>query len=593
MSANEPKRPPRRRRASPPPAVTQPPIDDEAPSADRAVATPVTPPFGDPAEDQVASVKDDQSTASLAGGERAAALTGGEPVAPPSGDEPAVALPGDEPTAALPEDEPTAALAGGGLNDGPVGDEATVALSRDELTLVDVGRDEPTLLDLPRTGPASLDTPGDGPNLGQAVSDGSPIAGASGTSGPRPEPTTKRPARSIVATVLIVLASLLTPLAIVGGWSRVALTNTDAFVAAAAPLVRQPAVRDYLADQVLVAVEGSLDIEGVIGQVVDGLAGAVRVPALVDGLRSLEATAVAGVRSTIRNAAGRVVGSDAFGTAWDESLRLSHSSAIAALQGDPEATVMVSKEGLGLRIGPIVEQVKAALIDEGFVLANRIPAVDKTVVLVESADFERVKTGYQALIVVEAWLPYVLLLLLVAGIATAVRRHRAALWASAGLGLGALLVALAVPIGRGIATDAVPTSVVPTEVLHLAYDAVLTSLGELATLVVVVALVAVIALWLTGPFRGARTLRAAARNGRASLHAWGDTQGLSTGRFGTWLYAYRPWWRAAIGAVAVLALLARRPITPAEVATTAGVAMLVVLVFSLLARAPGQAPAKG
>ena len=159
--------------------------------------------------------------------------------------------------------------------------------------------------------------------------------------------------------------------------------------------------------------------------------------------------------------------------------------------------------------------------------------------------------------------------------------------------LGALVVAPAVPIGRGIATDAVPTSVVPTDVLHLAYDAVLTSLGELATLVVVVALVAVIALWLTGPFRGARTLRAAARNGRASLHAWGDTQGLSTGRFGAWVYAYRPWWRAAIGMVAVLALLARRPLTPAEVATTAGVALLALLVLSLLARAPGAASPKG
>lgn len=531
MSANEPKRPPRRRRASPPPAATQPPIDDEALSADKA-----------------------------------------SPSLPPP---PAVAM------QSAPSSPTTAA------------DEATVALSRDELTLLDVPRDEPTLLDLPRHGTASLEAAGDTATVGRAASEGLPIAAASGTAGPRPESTTKRPARSIVATVLIVLASLLTPLAIVGGWSRVALTDTDAFVSAAAPLVRQPAVRDYLADQVLVAVEGSLDIEGVIGQVVDGLAGVVRVPVLVEGLRSLEASAVEGVRSTIRNAAGRFVGSEAFGIAWDESLRLSHSSAIAALQGDPEATVMVDSQGLGLRIGPIVEAVRATLIAEGFVLANRIPPVDKTIVLVESAGFERVEAGYQALVVVEAWLPFVVLLLFVAGIATAVRRHRAALWASAGMGLGALVVAPAVPIGRGIATDAVPTSVVPTDVLHLAYDAVLTSLGELATLVVVVALVAVIALWLTGPFRGARTLRAAARNGRASLHAWGDTQGLSTGRFGAWVYAYRPWWRAAIGMVAVLALLARRPLTPAEVATTAGVALLALLVLSLLARAPGAASPKG
>lgn len=65
----------------------------------------------------------------------------------------------------------------------------------------------------------------------------------------KPLPTVgKQRWRPIVAVVLIVLATLLTPVATIAGWSRIALTNTDAFVRVYAPLAKDPQVQQYIVD---------------------------------------------------------------------------------------------------------------------------------------------------------------------------------------------------------------------------------------------------------------------------------------------------------------------------------------------------------
>ena len=58
-----------------------------------------------------------------------------------------------------------------------------------------------------------------------------------GLSGRRP----RRLGRTITAVVLIVLGALVTPIEIVGGWSKKLLTDTDSFAATYARLARPPA----------------------------------------------------------------------------------------------------------------------------------------------------------------------------------------------------------------------------------------------------------------------------------------------------------------------------------------------------------------
>ena len=62
-------------------------------------------------------------------------------------------------------------------------------------------------------------------------------------------------------TIALLIVMLSLPFALVGGWSKVVLTDTDAFVATYAPLIHDERLRGYLTDQTMEAFEQHVDIE--------------------------------------------------------------------------------------------------------------------------------------------------------------------------------------------------------------------------------------------------------------------------------------------------------------------------------------------
>lgn len=401
---------------------------------------------------------------------------------------------------------------------------------------------------------------------------------------PTPVPGRRRWWRGLLATVLIVLGSLLVPVAVIGGWAKVMLTDTDAVVATYAPLAQNSEIQAYITDQVMAAIEEQVDIDALIAEVVAGLNDAIDRPRVEAALQALTQPAADGIRSTIREATARVVSSDAFATVWQESLRRSHARAVAVLGGSPDSSVTVSDEGLVLQLGPVVDRVRTTLLDQGFELAARIPTVDRAIVLVPSEDLWRVQFAYVAAVALGAWLPFIALGLLALGVVAAVRRHLAAVWAAVGLGLGALLLLAAVSIGRIAAGTSVPASSMPSNVVTLLYDTAVGAVEEIATATVLLAVVIGLVAWLTGPFRPALWLRDRSTAAAAQLRQRMDAVGFSTGRFGEWLYRYRHWLQAGVAAIGVAVLAANRPLDSGLVLTTAAVALLCLLVLALLAR---------
>lgn len=406
---------------------------------------------------------------------------------------------------------------------------------------------------------------------------------------PTPIPGRRR-WRGLLATVLILLGSLLVPVSVVGGWAKVTLTDTDAFVATYAPLARDPAIQAYVTDEVMAAIEERVDIDALIGEVIDGLSEVIDRPNVETALRVLSQPAAQGVRSTIRQAATWVVGSDAFATVWQESLRISHGQAVAALSGSPNTMVTVSGEGLVLQLGPVIDRVRAALLDQGFELAARIPTIDRAIVLVQSDQLLGAQFAYLTAVAAGTWLPLVALGLLVVGVVAAVRRHLATVWAAVGLGLGAALALAAASIGRIVASTTVPASVMPTEVLVLLYDTVVGSVEDIATATVLLAIVVGLVAWFTGPFQAARWLRDRGTAVAAQLRQQADAVGLNTGRVGEWLHRYRHWLQAGVAVIVAAVLFMNRPLGPGLVLTTALIALLGLLVLTLLARPTTDQP---
>jgi hypothetical protein len=240
-------------------------------------------------------------------------------------------------------------------------------------------------------------------------------------------------------------------------------------------------------------------------EVFDGLEGAANRRITRATLQALRQPAIDGVRLGIRQATQRIITSPAFATTWEQSLRFSHSQAIAALADDPAALAAITADGVGLRLGPIVARVRQELIDRGYTLAARIPAIDRTIPILSGPDLTRAQGAYRLVLAAAFWVPVAALLLVVGGIAVAVRRHRAALGAAVGLALAGLLLLWLLDASRGWLAGAVPA--VPADVIAPAHAALLHPLVSAVTAGGLLVTVAALALWLTGPFRLPRRLR--------------------------------------------------------------------------------------
>ena len=398
-----------------------------------------------------------------------------------------------------------------------------------------------------------------------------------------------RRSRAVVAVVLILLGVLLAPVALVTGWAKWTLTDTDRFVATYAPLSHSPEVQAYVVDEAMAAVDAQVDLGGLTKELVDGLVALGTGPRATAALRTLQATATDGLRSLIRDGVTEFVASDQFNDAWAESLRIGHTQLVATLSNDPTAVATISEDGsLGIPLGPIVERVKASLVARGITVAGRIPPVNRTIVLVQSDQLPTAQLAYGVTVAVGTWLPWLVLALLVGGVLVANRRSRAVLWAAGGFAFAMTLMAIMFAVGRIALVAAVPASVLPGSVSTLFYDTATDGMRATAVSAAVLGLAVVVVGWLAGPYQAPVRLREVYTTGVGRLRGTAEERGLSTGPVGAWLYRHRSLVFGLIAVGAALVVLLTKPLTVSTVGWTAFWAAVAVVVVTLIER-PGAA----
>ena len=104
--------------------------------------------------------------------------------------------------------------------------------------------------------------------------------------------------------------------------------------------------------------------------------------------------------------------SDAFADAWVQANRVAHEQLVKALTGEGGGAVTVANDTVSVNLAPFVETVKQRLVEAGFSLAARIPAVDASFVLFQSDDIPRARSAFNLLNTLGVWLPVVALVLL-------------------------------------------------------------------------------------------------------------------------------------------------------------------------------------
>jgi len=397
---------------------------------------------------------------------------------------------------------------------------------------------------------------------------------------------------SLLAAVLIVIGSVLAPVAVAASWAKAELTDTDRFVAAYAPLANDAAVQGYIAEQTVAVIAEQVDIPALTSDVIDGIIELGTGPVATRALEALKGPASEGIRSLISSTVARFVSSDAFADVWSQALRISHTQLVSALQNDPDSAVVLSGTGeIGIQLAPVIAEVKGVLVAQGLTFAEQIPAIDRTVVLAQSDAIPTVQLGYGVAVAAGAWLPWVALAFLLAGIAVARRRAVAAIWAAVGLGLGAAVLLVAFAVGRIVATAALSPALLPAGVVDVLWESVVSAMRSTAVSILVLAILVALVVWFAGPFEVSRRLRGLFRSGAAWVRDAAERRGFSTGRTGEWMYAQRVLLRVAVAVIAAAVVLFVRPLTPAVTGWTLVLAALVVGALELAQRPVIQAPA--
>jgi hypothetical protein len=391
--------------------------------------------------------------------------------------------------------------------------------------------------------------------------------------------------RTVVASVLIVVACVLAPQSAMAVWTKNQVTNTDRYVRTMAPLASEPSIQNALADRITARIFASVDVKALYNQAVDALAKQGLPPNRAAQLQSFAVPVANGVESFTHSQVAKIVQSPAFANAWVQINRQAHAALVKAMTGEGGGAVTIKNDTVTLNLGPLIHTVKQQLTASGFNLAAKIPETNATFVLFQSSAITKAQSGFNLLNKLGIWLPIIVLALIALGVYVAKSHRRALVGASLGVAAGMLVLALGLAIFRSAYLNALP-STVSHDAAAVLYDTLVRYLRLGLRSVLVLALVIAIGAFLTGPSVTAVRTRDGLTRGLGWLRGRGESAGLRTGPVGSWVYAHKQALRIGAVAAAGLALVFWGQPTGKVIILLAVLLLVVLAIIEFLGRPP-------
>ncbi|MFD5463108.1 hypothetical protein ACFWIQ_09825 [Kitasatospora sp. NPDC127059] len=359
--------------------------------------------------------------------------------------------------------------------------------------------------------------------------------------------------RTSGATVLIVIASLLSLLSVVAVWTSGFVGNTDRYVQTMAPLATEPDIQQAVTNRVTQVVLEQIDVDALVKQLSDAAAEQGVPPNAASLIGNLTGPIKSGLTQLVSTVVNKVVTSDQFATIWVDANRAVHTALDKALTGKGGGAVKLENNQVAIDIAPIVAKVKTELVDAGLGPAAKIPDVHTNFVVFQSQDVGKVKTYFRLLEIMGAWLPVVTVLIAAGGVFLAVNRRRALVGAAVGVALAMLLLGIVLTVFRAIYLDHLPPGANQAAAGTL-YDTLIRFMRATIRAVGAVAVVTAVGAFLIGPSKPAVAVRTACRRIITSLRDALYSLGMKLGPVGPFVHRFKRWIGAVILLVAALIL---------------------------------------
>ena len=392
---------------------------------------------------------------------------------------------------------------------------------------------------------------------------------------------------AVSSAVLLVLACVLAPLAVTSVWASTQVSDTEAYVETVAPLADDPAVQTAVANEVTLAIFENLDIEQLTTDALETLAGQEGVPPRVEAaLPALAVPISDGIEGFTRTQVRNILASPQFAELWAQVNRVAHDQVVTLLEGNQGGAVSAQGDTVTLNLAPIIEEVKARLVDRGFALAANIPSIDRSFVLVQSESVANAQSAYRTLNTLGLWLPFIVLGLFVAGALLARDRRGAGVKGALGVTAAMIVLGVALAVMRTVYVQETPADILTEQAAGGVFDTLVRFLRTGMRAVAVLGLVVALIAFLAGPTAAATRTRAALQGGIGSLRGGAEAAGWRTGRVGTWTHAHRRALRVGVVAAGGLTLMFWTRPTAWVVLGIALVVVLLLTVVEFLATPP-------
>ncbi len=407
------------------------------------------------------------------------------------------------------------------------------------------------------------------------MSDSSSGQGVQNTS-----PSPRSRGRSATAVLCLVIAAVLTTPAAVAFWGQRTLNDSQRYLDTVGPLVHSAQVQDVIATKVTDAIQRQVDVEAILDQVFAGvITDRPRLQAMVGPLSG----AIDGFIDTqVRG----FIASDTFADLWVAANSKAQVTLVRLLQGNDTGAVSLQGDQVVLDLNDVIDQVKQRLVARGLTIVQNIPtpSTDKQIVLLDAPKLRQLRTIYAFANPVAQWLiVFVAALYLVALL---ISRRRPRMMVTIGLLLvaNALLLALALAIGRQLFIDDFAGTVLgPASAVF--YDTLLGYLQRGWHVLLWLGVIVVLTGWFTGSSTAGQKTRAAVRDGLEKAGA--AVPGQRVGAAGRWVTANAHWLRAAAGLLGAVVLLWGNEPTTGRLLWALGLVLLLLLAVQVLIGAAG------
>jgi hypothetical protein len=397
--------------------------------------------------------------------------------------------------------------------------------------------------------------------------------------------------RTPVVALLITVAALMAPLAVLATWARDQIGDTDRYVETVSPLATDPAVQDALVNRITTEIFSRLDVRALTQEAVDALQTRGLPPRVADGLDALAVPLANGVRNFVTERVERIIKSPEFEQAWIEANREAHAQLVAILTGKDTDTVEVTGNAVNINLAAVIEMVKQQLVQAGFSRAAALPTVNAQFTVFESADLTKAQNGFRFLDATATWLPFVALALLALAVYLARSRRRALLAAALAVAGSMLLLGATLNIFRPIYLNAIAEQELDPGAAASIYDRLVGFIRLNLRAVLVVSLAGAAGAWLSGPSTSAVAVRRGITGGLGAVRGGGERVGLRTGPVGAFVYRYRTLLRVLVIAIAALVYIQAAHPTGGWTLGILAYTVIALLVVELLARPPDAAEA--